>query len=205
MEGCLTPAVSGTAFVAERGAPLGVGRVDEMPVALDVAALAADDDDDRVLVERVGDLARRLGLAVEEPAGVEITCLPLDFDTHAASVHEVELVLRVVEVPDAVVAGRIHDRVHTEGGHTQCRADLAEAVAVSELVERGERVAHSVSLQAPASASGSRPSSSASAALSSALNREPKSSSMSVRWDSCASSNFLRPTFVRTAYVTRAS
>ena len=58
--------------LAEGRAPLGVVRVDEMAVALDVAVLAADDEDDRVFVERIRELARRRRLAVEEAAFAEL-------------------------------------------------------------------------------------------------------------------------------------
>jgi hypothetical protein len=51
-------------------------------------------------------------------------------------VHEVELVLRVVIMREALVARRIDDGVHAEGGDPERRADLAKAVAVAELVQR---------------------------------------------------------------------
>ena len=65
--------------MAEGRAAFGVVLgVDEMSVALDVAALAADDEDDRVLVEGVRELARRCRLGVEEPALAEVARLALD-------------------------------------------------------------------------------------------------------------------------------
>src|SRR6266498_4959982 len=84
---------------AEGGAPLGVGRVDEVAVPLDVPVFAAHREEDRLLVERVRDLAGRRRLAVEEPALAELACLAaLDLHPHAAAVDEVELVLSVVVV-----------------------------------------------------------------------------------------------------------
>src|SRR4029079_4709449 len=56
-------------LLAESGAPLGVAvRVDQVPVALHVAALRADDEQHEVLVAGVRDLAPRSRRRVEEPA-----------------------------------------------------------------------------------------------------------------------------------------
>src|SRR5207302_934505 len=105
--------------LAERRAPLGVGRVDEVAVALDVAVLAADDEEDSVLLEWVRDLAGRRRLAVEEPAFSELTCLTVDLYEDLAAMDEVQLVLRVVIVVEPLVAGRVHDRVHAERRHAE--------------------------------------------------------------------------------------
>ena len=112
-----------------------------MTVPLDVAALAADDEDDRVVVARVRDAPRRRRAAVEEAALVELARLAADVDPDAPPVHEVELVLRVVEVLGPFVAGGIDDGVDAERLDPERLPDLAEAVAVAELVEGGERVA----------------------------------------------------------------
>jgi len=168
-------------------------------VALDVAVLAADDEDDCVFVERIRELARRRRLAVEEPAFAELAGLAVDLYEHLAAMDEVQLVLRVVVVEDAVVAGRIDERVDAERRDAEWRADLAEAVAVAELVERGERRTHSEEQAAEVSASGSRPSSSPSCLCSSSEKFEPKSSSMSARCDADASSNFAAPASVSAA------
>jgi hypothetical protein len=61
-------------------------------------------------------------------------------------VDEVELVLDVVVMVEAVVAGRIHDCVDTESCDAERHTDLAKAVALSELVDRSERVSHSLLL-----------------------------------------------------------
>ena len=115
--------------------------VHEVTVALDVAALAADDEDDRVLVARVRDAPRSGRARVEEPALAELARLAVDVDPDAAPVHEVELVLRVVVVLGPLVVRRIDDRVDAERLDAERLPDLAEAVALAELVEGGERVA----------------------------------------------------------------
>jgi hypothetical protein len=51
-------------------------------------------------------------------------------------VDEVELVLRVVEVHEALEPGRHHDAVDAERRHAERAPHLAEAVPVAELVER---------------------------------------------------------------------
>ena len=106
-----------------------------MAVALDIAAFAADDEDDCVIIERIRQLARRRRLAVEEPACLEIPRLAPDVDPDLSAVDEVELVLRVVVVVEAVIAGGVDERVDAERRHAERSADLAEAVPLAELVE----------------------------------------------------------------------
>jgi hypothetical protein len=113
-----------------------VRRVDQVAVALDVAALAADDVDDRLLVERVRHTARGRGLGVEEPALAELPRLPRHVDPDAAAVDEVELVLEIVVVVEALEVRRVDDRVDAERGDAERRADLPEAGPLAELVER---------------------------------------------------------------------
>ncbi len=76
------------------------------------------------------------------PPGPSVRCLALDLDAGLARVHEVELVLRVVEVVEALVPRWVHDRVHPERGHPERLAHLAEAVSLAELVDRAEGVSH---------------------------------------------------------------
>jgi hypothetical protein len=113
----------------------GGAGVDGVTVTLDVPALAADDEDDGVLVERVRELAVRRRGRVEEPALPEVARLALDLDADLAAVHEVELVLRVVVVREALVARRVDGRVDAERLDAERLPDLPEAVAVAELVE----------------------------------------------------------------------
>src|SRR5258708_6132365 len=77
---------------------------------------------------------------VTEAAGAEDALLAVDFETRRAGVDEVELVLRVVVVADALGPRWIDDHVGAEGGDPERRAHLAEAVVVAELVECAECV-----------------------------------------------------------------
>src|SRR5262249_51880762 len=108
----------------------------------DVAVLAADDEDHEVVVADVRQLAVRRRLDVAETAWAKLAHLAVDLEPRRPAVDEVELVLRVVEVVDTLGAGRHHDRVDAERRHAERRADLAEAVALAELVEGAECVCH---------------------------------------------------------------
>jgi hypothetical protein len=59
-------------------------------------------------------------------------------------VDEVELVLTLVVVVDALLPRRVDDRVDAERGHAERLPDLPEAVAAPHLVDVAERVAHSL-------------------------------------------------------------
>ena len=69
-----------------------------MAVALDVAVLAADDEQDEVVVGAVRDLAGRRRLDVHEPALADDVLVAVERERRGAAVDEVQLVLRVVEV-----------------------------------------------------------------------------------------------------------
>src|SRR5918999_2484669 len=128
--------------LAERLSPSEVGVVHDVPVTLDVAALAADDEEREVL--RSGGVREspwRRRLDVDETARPELAHLFSDLHTCDPAVDEVQLVLRVVIVEEALVAGRIHDSVHAERCDTERLPHLAEAVTFAEFVERSERVA----------------------------------------------------------------
>src|SRR5262249_16706667 len=126
------------------GCPPGdVGVVDHVAVALDVPVLSSHDEENEVLgVARVRDLPWRLRLDVQEAAWAEDALLSVDLGARLPGVDEVELVLRVVEVVEALVAWRIDDRVHAERGHAERLAHLSEPVALAELLDRSERVSH---------------------------------------------------------------
>ena len=79
---------------------------------------------------------------MEEPARPEDSLLALDDHSRLARVDEVELVLGVVVVEEALVARRIDGRVDAERRDAERLADLAEAVALAELVERAECMSH---------------------------------------------------------------
>src|SRR5262249_43557954 len=109
-----------------------------MAVALDVAALAADDEHDQVVVAAVRELARRRRLDVAQAAGAELAHLALHLEPRRALVHEVELVLNVVVVLEPLEPGRHHDRVDAERVDSERAPHLAETVAVAELADRTE-------------------------------------------------------------------
>ena len=94
----------------------------------------------RSSVAGVRDAARRRRADVEDAAGPELARLVADLDPRRARVDEVELVLLVVVVVEALVSGRHDDGVDAEGLDAERLAYLAKAVALAELVERPERV-----------------------------------------------------------------
>ena len=69
----VSPALNGPA-------PLDVGRVDHLPVPLDVAVAAADDEEHELVVARVPELPRHAGLDVDEPARPELELLAVDVE-----------------------------------------------------------------------------------------------------------------------------
>ena len=111
--------------------------------------LAADDEHHEVVGAAIGDASRRRRGDVEEPSRPEQPILALDLHAGRPGVHEVELVLLVVVVEEALVPGRHHDHVDAEGLDAECLPHLAEPVAVAELLDRSERVAHAVTPFAP--------------------------------------------------------
>ncbi len=147
--------------VTDKELDLAVRLVDEMSVARDVAALPTHDEHDQILRATVRDPSRRRRGDVEEPTGADLPHLVGDLDLCRAGVHEVELVLRVVVVEEALVARRHHDHVDAEGLDPQRLPHLAEPVAGAELLDRAECVAHRSPSSDPTSASivRSRPSS----------------------------------------------
>src|SRR4029077_8189937 len=115
----------------------------QLAVAADVAVLAADDDVDRVLaVAQIADLAHGRGVDPGESARVELVLGAVaELELDAATVHEIELLLLLVQVVAGLIAGRDDDRVGSERGHAQALADLAEPVALAEVVETRDGVA----------------------------------------------------------------
>jgi DNA helicase-2/ATP-dependent DNA helicase PcrA len=125
------------------------------PSRPDVAVLGADHDQDELLrVRRVRPPPRRRRLDVDEPARGHLVRLVLGLEPPGAAVDEVQLVLLVVVVEEALPARRQHQRVHAERGHTERLAHLPEAVALAELVERGDLVSHQCSASSLASIAG---------------------------------------------------
>ena len=112
-----------------------------MPVPPDVAALPADHEEDEVVLARVPKAPGGLRLDMAEAAGAQLEGLPVDLEACDAPMHEVELVLLVVEVVEPLRPGRKDDRVDPESGHAERPPHLAED-ALPELVDRGVVEAH---------------------------------------------------------------
>jgi hypothetical protein len=111
-------------------------------VAADVAVLAAGDQVDRGLVAHVLDLADRRGVHAREPARPEhVLRLVVHPNRDPAAVHEVELLLLLVEVAAGLEARRDLDRVYAERRDPERAADLAKAGPVGERVDVRHRVA----------------------------------------------------------------
>src|SRR4051794_6893324 len=127
----------------ERRSPFGVLlRVDELPVAGDVAVLAADDEHDQVVVADVRNLPRGRRLDVAQAARAELPYLAVDLEPCRARVDEVELVLHIVVVEEALELRRVDDRIDAECGNAELLPHLAEPGAVAELIDRSEAVGH---------------------------------------------------------------
>src|SRR5436309_415591 len=108
-----------------------------MAVALDVTALAADHEQHEVLaLGRIRDAPWRGRFGVEEPARPELANLAFHLDLRTAAVHEVELVLGVVVVTEALHARREDDRVDAERGYAERSPDAAKAVALAQILDR---------------------------------------------------------------------
>src|SRR5262249_41136000 len=133
---------------ARGGDELELVRRCEVPVAADVAVLPADHEHDEILVADACDSTRRRRIHVHDAARLELERVARHFEARASAVHEVELVLLVVEVRAAHGAGGQHERVHTEGGDPKLAAHLAED-AVAHLVDRTVRMAHGYHHQTP--------------------------------------------------------
>ena len=113
-----------------------------MRVASDVAALGADDDVDGVLVAHVAESAHRGGVhARHRPRTEDVGAAVAELELHSPAVHEVELLLLVVEVTAPAVARRDDDGVDAELRHADCAADLAEAVVVAHRVDVPDGIA----------------------------------------------------------------
>src|SRR5581483_10657784 len=133
--------------LAEGSSARGVLVVHEAAVALDVAVLAADDDQHRFLVEGIVDRPRSRRLAVEEPARPELAALAFDLDDDSPGMDEVELVLLVVVVREALMPRWKHEAVDAERRDSERLPHLPETGALAELVERTECVCHPAIVQ----------------------------------------------------------
>ena len=89
----------------------------------------------------------RRRLDVDEPALGDGVLLAVERERRGAPVDEVELVLLVVVVIRPFVARREDESVDAERSDAERLADLAKAVALAELIERRNRVAHALILR----------------------------------------------------------
>jgi hypothetical protein len=105
---------------------------DEMAVALDVAVLAADDEEHKVVVTYIRDCAMGRRRDVHDAALAHFVPIAVDVEDRLSAVDEVQLVLCVVVVVRPLVVGREHEEVDAECRHTELLAHLAEAVPVPE-------------------------------------------------------------------------
>ncbi len=123
------------------GARAAIVALGQLAVAPDVAALAADDDVDRVLRSVVADLSDGRRVDAGEAAWPELEALPVaELDLDAAAVDEVELLLALVHVGAGVDPEGMDDRVDAELGDAEVLADLAESGTFAEAVEVRDRV-----------------------------------------------------------------
>src|SRR5215216_5043062 len=121
------PMLPNNSAAAARGAEAARLALGQLAVAAHVAVLAAGHQVERRLVAHVLDLAHGRGIHTREAAGAEhVLALVVQRDLQPPSMHEVELLLLLVEVAaGGDVRGQL-DRVHAECGHTELAADLAE-------------------------------------------------------------------------------
>ncbi len=112
-------------------------------VAADVAIRAADAQVDGLLgVRGVAEAPDGRGVDASEPAGAEHVVLLgvalAEGELDLAAVDQVELLLAVVEVGAAGVAGRHDDRVDAERLHVELAPDLAEARTLAHPVDAAD-------------------------------------------------------------------
>ena len=99
----------------------------QLAVAADVAALGADDDVDGVVGSAVADLARGRGVDAGQPARPErVRRAVAELDLDPPRVHEVELLLALVQVKAGLDPGRQDDRVDAELGHAELACGSCE-------------------------------------------------------------------------------
>jgi len=97
--------------------------------------LPPDDEEGQIGVAPVRDSARCRRLDVHEAAFADLMLLAVDQECRGTAVDEVELVLTVVIVLGAFVAGREDEGVDAECRDAERLTDLAKPVAVTEFVD----------------------------------------------------------------------
>src|SRR4051794_27698799 len=114
----------------------------QLPVAANVAVLAAGDHIERGLVAHIFDLPHGGGIHAREAARAELVLgVVVHADRDPAAVHEVELLLLLVEVAPGLEARRDLDRVDAEGGDAQDAADLPKARPLGQRVDVRDGIA----------------------------------------------------------------
>src|SRR5215210_1515547 len=108
----------------------------QLAVATHVAVLAAGDQEERRLVAHVLDLADGGGIHARQAPGSELVlAVVVEADPDPPAVHEVELLLLLVEVAPGLEVRRHLDPVDPEGGHAELTPYLPEARALAERVD----------------------------------------------------------------------
>src|SRR5215210_1231041 len=114
----------------------------EHAVAAHVAVLAARHEVERRLVAHVLDLSDGGGIHARQAARSEhVLGVVVQGDLHPPAVHEVELLLRLVEVPAGGEFGRQLDGVHPECRHPELAPHLSEAGTFPERVDVRDGIA----------------------------------------------------------------
>src|SRR5205085_1431499 len=112
------------------------GPLARHPVAADVAVLASRDHVDRVLIAHVSHEADRGCVDAGHPARPEdVAGAVTELHLNAPAVHEVGLLLVLMAMRRALIAGRHADRVDAEGRDAERAADLAKAVLVAHRLD----------------------------------------------------------------------
>jgi hypothetical protein len=112
------------------------------PSRAHVPALAPGDQQHRLLVAAVVQLAHGGGVDARDPARPELKPRAVaKLELHLAAVHEVGFLLALVVVGRRVVVGRQHERIDAKRVDAQLAADLAKAVARAHRVDVADGVA----------------------------------------------------------------
>src|SRR5215211_1242213 len=134
--GARPPQAERTDLPVAGGRPRAAGlAVGEAPVPAHVAVLAPGDQIHGGLVAHVPDLAHGGRVHARQAARTEhVRVVLVEGDLDPAAVHEVQLLLLLVEVTAGLDARRQLDRVHPEGGHPELAAHLSKAGTLGQRV-----------------------------------------------------------------------
>lgn len=110
--------------------------VDEVAISVNMATLPTDDEQNQILGTTVPHLSLRRRGGMEKPTGRKQSRLAVNLDFGRSGMHEVQLVLLIVVVQEALVARRHDDGVDAERLDSHALPDLPKPVAVAELGQR---------------------------------------------------------------------